>query len=89
LIALRWFCWVPLILLGLTELYVRGFDGWGAWAAAPLLLVPAVISLVIVTWGVLECLRELRDGRLSQAAALYTLIAALPLLWLLVRRFVV
>jgi membrane protein YdbS with pleckstrin-like domain len=89
LIALRWFCWVPLILLGLTELYVRGFDGWGAWAAAPLLLVPAVISLVIVTWGFLECLRELRDGRLSQAAALYTLIAALPLLWLLVRRFVV
>ena len=54
MIALRWLCWMPLILLGVTEFYVRGFDGWGAWAAAPILLVPGIISLAIVIWGIIE-----------------------------------
>ena len=89
MIALRWLCWIPLILLGVTEVYVRSFDGWGAWAAAPILLVPGAISLAIVIWGVFECASEIRAGKLSQAAPMYTLIAALPLLWLVIRRFVV
>ena len=89
MIALRWLCWMPLILLGVTEFYVRGFDGWGAWAAAPILLVPGIISLAIVIWGIFECGAEIRHGKLSQAAPMYTLIAGLPLLWLVVRRFFV
>ena len=89
MIALRWLCWMPLILQGVTEVYVRRFDGWGAWAAAPMLLVPGIISLAIVIWGIFECAAELRHGKLSQAAPMYTLIAGLPLLWLVVRRFLV
>ena len=89
MIALRWLCWVPLILLNVVEVYVRRFDGWGAWAAAPILLVPGIVSLAIVLWGLYECVAEARAGKLSKAAPLYTLIAALPLLWLVVRRFVV
>ena len=89
MIALRWLCWMPLILLCVTEFYVREFDGWGAWAAAPILLVPGIISLAIVIWGILECAAEIRHGKLSQAAPMYTLIAGLPLLWLVVRRFFV
>jgi hypothetical protein len=80
---------MPLILLGVTEVYVRRFDGWGAWAAAPILLVPGAISLAIVIWGVFECASEIRGGKLSQAAPMYTLIAGLPLLWLIIRRFFV
>jgi len=89
MIALRWLCWMPLILLGATEVYVSRFDGWGAWAAAPILLVPGAISLAIVIWGVFECASEIRAGKLSQAAPMYTLIAGLPLLWLVTRRFFV
>ena len=88
MIGLRWLCWVPLILLGATEAWLQGYDGWGAWAAAPLLLGPAIISFAIVVAGVFECVRELRAGRLSLAAPVYTLIAALPLFWLAVRRLV-
>ena len=87
MIALRWLCWMPLILLGVTEVYVRRYDGWGAWAAAPILLAPGIISLAIVIWGLYECAAEVRSGKLSQAAPMYTLIAGLPLLWLMVRRF--
>jgi hypothetical protein len=88
MIGLRWLCWVPLILLGATEAWLRHYDGWGAWAAAPLLLGPAIISFAIVLAGIWECVKELRAGGLSQAALLYTLIAALPLIWLAVRRLV-
>ena len=87
MIALRWLCWMPLILLGVTEFYVREYDGWGAWAAAPILFVPGIISLAIVIWGIFECAAEIRHGKLSQAAPMYTLIAGLPLVWLVVRRF--
>jgi hypothetical protein len=65
---------MPLILLGITEFYVRGYDGWGAWAAAPILLVPGIISLAIVIWGLYECAAEIRHGKLSQAAPVYTLL---------------
>ncbi len=88
MIGLRWLCWVPLILLGATEAWLRHYDGWGAWAAAPLLLGPAIVSLAIVVAGALECVREWRSRRLSLAAPVYTLIAALPLIWLAVRRLV-
>ena len=30
-----------------AKIYVSQFDGWGAWAAAPILLVPLVASLVL------------------------------------------
>lgn len=89
MIALRWLCWVPLILLNVVEVYVRRFDGWGAWAAAPILLVPGIVSLAIVLWGLYECVVKFRTGKLGLAAPLYTVIAGLPLLWLVVRRFVV
>jgi hypothetical protein len=37
----------PLILWIAAKLYVSKFEGWGAWAAAPILLIPLVFSLVI------------------------------------------
>jgi len=63
------------------------FDGWGAWAAAPLLLVPALISLVIVIPALFDCASDKRAGQLRVTTCVYAAIAALPLLWLMVRRF--
>jgi hypothetical protein len=84
---LSWICWLPLGSLLAIELYIRSFDGWGAWAAAPLLLIPGLISLAVVIPGILGCVTEIRAGRLNPATVLCTLVASLPIFWLGVRRF--
>ncbi len=83
----RWIYWLPLGSLLAIELYVRKFDGWGAWAAAPLLLVPGFISLAIVIPGIYGGVTEIRAGKLRPATVQYTLVASLPMFWLGVRRF--
>jgi hypothetical protein len=85
--ALRWLCWLPLACLVGIELYVRNFDGWGAWAAAPLLLVPAVVSLPIAVLGVVGCVAATRARAAVFVPLFSTLVSALPILWLAVRRF--
>ena len=81
--------WVPTACLIAIEVYVSGFDGWGAWAAAPLFLVPLVLSLAIAGAGVVQCILELRAGCTRFSSIVFTVLAGLPLLWLLVRRYVV
>ena len=65
------------------------FDGWGAWAAAPLLLIPGIISLVVAVPVLVQGCREVRAGTRHIGTLLYLVIAALPLLWIGVRRFFV
>ena len=86
--ALRRLCWVPLASLVAIELYLRNFDGWGAWASAPLLLLPALVGLPFVAIGSSDFLAARRAGRPAGTAAVATLIAAFPVLWLSIRRFV-
>ena len=38
---------LPIALWTAGHIYVSSFDGWGAWAAAPILLVPLAISLIV------------------------------------------
>ena len=85
--ALRWLCWLPLICLLGIELYVRKFDGWGAWASAPLLLVPAIVSLPIVFLALLKCSAAMRARAPLFATVFFTLVSAVPIVWLGVRRF--
>jgi hypothetical protein len=87
LLALQWLCWLPLASLLGIELYIRNFDGWGAWASAPLLLVPAIVSLPIVILGFSECAAAMRARAPLFATVLFTLVSAIPLVWLGVRRF--
>lgn len=81
--------WVPAACLVAIEIYAANFDGWGAWATAPLFLLPLVLSLVIAGAGVVQCVLELRHGSLRRSSVVFTLVAALPFFWLLVRRHVV
>ncbi len=75
----RWLCWLPLGSLLAVELSIRGYDGWGAWAAAPLLLIPGFVSLAVILWGL---------ANRPRPKIPFMLVAALPLLWLGVRRFI-
>ncbi len=85
--SLRWLCWVPLALMLAMEFYIANFDCWGAWASAPLLLVPAIVSLAIMGAGLIDCVVGLRNRALNSATVGFTAVASLPLFWLFVRRY--
>lgn len=49
----------PLIVFAIGNWYVNRFEGWGQWAAAPVLLVPIVLSLGMgITGGVLTAMHR-------------------------------
>ena len=79
--------WLPLAALLGIELYIRNFDGWGAWASAPLLLIPPMISFPIVMLGLYQCVAAMRAKESILPGFFYTLVSALPIFWLGVRRF--
>jgi len=85
---LDWFrlaAWLPPLSFGAIFAYVSGFEGWGRWSAAPLLLAPALVSLPITLVGLLRIRAERARGGIAAGTIVATAIAALPLLWLLWR----
>ena len=64
--------WIPVASLVAIEVYASGFDGWGAWAMAPLFLVPLVLSLVIAGPGVIQCVLELRERSSRLSSMVFT-----------------
>ena len=62
----RWFlatCWLPPALWAATLLYLRPYDGWGAWAAAPLLLPSLGLAVTWLAIGLLLLVRGVVGGR--------------------------
>jgi hypothetical protein len=81
----RFLCWVPAAAWIWARVEVDRYDGWGAWAAAPLLLVPVAVSALFVGVGLLAVTR--RDhGRRDSWDWTAIGIAALPLLWIALRQ---
>jgi hypothetical protein len=56
-------CWLPPVLYLLAWLAVRGTEGWGAWAAAPMLGVPVLLSLGTGVAGLVLIVMADRRGR--------------------------
>lgn len=77
--------WLPPASLLAVEIYAGNYDGWGAWATAPLFLVPFLLSFSIGGAGALRCISELRAGCLQVSTAVFTGVAAFPVAWLLLR----
>lgn len=77
--------WLPLALLLGLQIYAQQFEGWGRWAAAPLFLVPLILSVILVAIGISVCRREAGEGRSLVLPASATLAAAIPALWFLAR----
>jgi len=77
--------WIPFALLLGVQFYARQFDGWGRWSAAPLFLLPVLLSLVFTVIGITVCFRVAREQRPLVTAATATLGAAVPALWFLAR----
>ncbi len=80
------FCWLPAVLWAGSLFALRGYDGWGAWAAAPLLLPAIILSLlqgasglIVVAWIMLQ------EKRLDVMLAAASLMAAGPILYYLIK----
>jgi hypothetical protein len=80
-------CWLPPVLLGGLLRYVQHFEGWGQWAAAPVLLLPVVVSIPITATGVALILGARRPWPVTVVVVAATVFAAVPLLWLAYRAF--
>ncbi len=81
----RWLSWLPLAALLAGFAYVERYEGWGRWAAAPLLLVPVFLSALMALFGALVCRREADAGGLTKLTALAAVLSSLPLIWFMVR----
>lgn len=82
-------CWLPVVCLVAVEFYVLNFDGWGAWSTGPLFLIPLIPSVVIAGVGVVLIFSELRVRAVRASTAFSLLLAMVPFLWLLIRRYVI
>ncbi|MBT8488051.1 MAG: hypothetical protein KJO65_04385, partial [Gemmatimonadetes bacterium] len=70
----------------LTSVYLRQYDGWGAWAAAPLLLPAVFLSLGLgLAGGIGVAVDYRRTKKLDLPLAGASLVAASVLLYLLAR----
>ena len=76
--------WVPAALLLVVWTYVSGYDAWGQWAAAPLLLFPVLISALFLVAGLLVRRSE-AEARSRSRLTFCLAIAGIPVLWLLFR----
>jgi hypothetical protein len=75
-------CWVPATLWVATLLYIRPYDGWGAWAAAPLLLPSLVLGVAAGACGVFLLGRAIvRRLPLDRAVLAATFLGAAPALY--------
>lgn len=75
----------PLLLFVVCLAYLKGLGGWSAWAAAPIMAFPVGLSAIYVLFGMVLVVQSIRKERLSLNLTLATLVAGLPILWLLVR----
>ena len=81
--------WIPAAALVAVEIYAAQFDGWGAWASAPLFLLPLILSVVIASIGLVKCVVQFRTATVLLPDMIFTVVSAFPLLWLIVRRHIV
>lgn len=73
---------MPAVGFVAMQRYVDRYEGWGAWAAAPMLLVPVAISLVFVLIGLGVLQSEWKADAIRRSTSAALLVAAVPLLWI-------
>lgn len=76
---------LPLVIFGLLLIYVNQFEGWGAWAAGPMLIPPIILSFMMGLWGILLTWQAKREEVPEGKLILATLLAGSLAIWILVK----
>ena len=74
-------CWIPIVLWLVLNAYVTQFDGWGRWAAAPILLIPIFASVAFSLFGAANLFAHYSKKRaVAKSDILATIISMLPII---------
>ncbi|MDJ0817765.1 MAG: hypothetical protein QNJ58_16255 [Desulfobacterales bacterium] len=82
-------CWIPIVLWLVLNAYVTQFDGWGRWAAAPVLLIPLFASAAFSLFGAASVLSHYsKKGAIVKSDILATIISMLPIIIVFINNLV-
>ncbi len=85
----KYLCLLPLGLFVVLRIYVNSFEGWGQWAAAPVLLLPVVLSFCFGVWGGAMLWNAKKSKQPLMAMAIQTGLAVGLALWFLAKLMIV
>ena len=82
------FSWLPLVLFLLVLIYVKQFDGWGAWAAGGILIYPLMLSVLMGSLGIIMIVVSARKNSVATRLIVATLLSGCIALWCLGRAII-
>ncbi len=78
---IRFACWIPLLPWIGLDAYVSRFEGWGQWAAAPILLIPLFASAAFSILGLAGVLSNYHSQRsVAKSDIFATFVSGIPLI---------
>ena len=80
-----WTCPIPQLSFWALWFYVGTFEGWGQWAAGPMLLPPLFLSLVMLITGAGFVIHSRKRNKSVVGLTIATLVAGSLALWFLVK----
>ncbi len=83
-----WTSPLPLLTFWGLSIYVNQFEGWGQWAAGPMLLIPILLSLVMAVIGLVLIVRARKQKAPVSNLWLSTLMAGSLGLYILAKGIV-
>ena len=75
------FCWAPLALFVLGIIYLNTLNGWSAWAAAQIMIIPIIISFVMGFTGIVLITIASKKKILTLQLKIAALLTIIPGLW--------
>jgi hypothetical protein len=86
---IRFACWIPLLLWIVLNIYVNQFEGWGRWAAAPVLLIPLLTSAAFSIFGLAGVLLNYhRQKSVAKIDVLAALMSGLPVIIVFAKKLI-
>ena len=80
-----WTSPLPLLVFWGLSVYVNQYEGWGQWAAAPILLIPIFLSLAMGVMGVVLILQARKQKKSTSNLWLSTVMASSLFLYFLIK----
>ena len=74
-----WTSPLPLLVFWGLSIYVNQYEGWGQWAAAPILFIPILLSFLMGVWGVV-LIRQARKLKMPTANLWFSTLTGASLL---------